>query len=144
MAVIEQAADGVDADVSGEREERHGDQAQRGALAGPGIDPAAELPADGQRGQHLDGAVEAEPDERDGAGCQPGQDRDESLAGVVGHRGRGQPLGSAAELLPALTGELDRCAAGLTVIVTLGPSCCCRRGRGSSGHGASDAGWAGG
>jgi hypothetical protein len=90
-AAGEQDGEGVGGDVGGEGEERHGDEAQRGAFPVAGVDAAVELPTDRQCGEDLHRAVEAESDQRDGPGSQPGHHGDDTLAGVVDDRGPGQP-----------------------------------------------------
>ena len=59
-------------DVGGEGEERDRDDAQRALLPSLGV-AAGELPGDGRRGEHLDGGVQPERDQRGGGrdGCRP-------------------------------------------------------------------------
>src|SRR5581483_431909 len=72
----------ADGDVAGEREERGGDESQRGAFAI--LRSAAQLPYDDRRGGDLDERVESEDHERDRPGGDSGSDGDQAFENVPG------------------------------------------------------------
>jgi hypothetical protein len=90
-----QRATRINDDVGREGKERDADRLKRAPLhAFPAqrINVGIQPPQRGEAGPDFDDAVEAETDERDAAGGDPGDDRDESLDRVVRDRERGEAL----------------------------------------------------
>ena len=81
-APLEQGADGTIGDVSGEQQKAAADDPQRltlGRLASPLVGIPAQPPECRQAAGDLDRRVEAEADQRDASGEEPGDQRDEAF-----------------------------------------------------------------
>ena len=107
MLAVDEGADGVLGDVGGEQEEGDRDE-PLGALLGVLGESAGagEAPDDDDRREALDRGVEAEAEQRDGAGEDRGGDRDRALGGHVGEAQPRQRLRAADQ--PIALGQLER------------------------------------
>ena len=103
MLAADQRADGLDADVRREEEELDRDELLGSLLGGLGHHArAGEAPDDDHAGEPFDGGVEAEADERDRPGHDPGRDRDDPLDAHRSEREPRQQPHTARELAVAL------------------------------------------
>ena len=106
MFAVCERADCVLGDVGREQEEGDRDEslcALLGALGQPA--GAGEAPDNDDRREALDRGVEAEPEQRDGAGEDCRGDRDRALSGHVGEAEPGQRLRAADQ--PVALGRLE-------------------------------------